>query len=62
MIARFLAPDGRALVALDADPKRGAAAVEEVAQFDGAARAAGLRCVHAENRADGVRARVYVKA
>ena len=62
VIARFLAPDGRALVALDADPKRGAAAVEEVAQFDGAARAAGLRCVHAENRADGVRARVYVKA
>ena len=43
VIARFLAPDGRALVALDADPKRGAAAVEEVAQFDGAARAAGLR-------------------
>ena len=36
VIARFLAPDGRALVALDADPKRGAAAVEEVAQFDGA--------------------------
>ena len=62
MIARISRPTAAPSSPSESDPKRGAAAVEEVAQFDGAARAAGLRCVHAENRADGVRARVYVKA